>query len=71
MTLKIVGVVYDDKLATPGTPEYNKVRVELEVGVSYDEKVYRIRYKLKCQVVLPFTRDRKNPDSSGTRTHFT
>ena len=24
--------------------------------------------KLKCQVARPFTRDRKNPDSSGTRT---
>ena len=25
--------------------------------------------KLKCQVARPFTRDRKSPDSSGTRTH--
>ena len=41
----------------------------LTVSCSMEEVVLGIIDKLKCQVARPFTRDKKNPDPSGTRTH--
>ena len=39
----------------------------LWIGIlEYSINIYSISCKLKCQVACPFTRDRENPDSSGT-----